>query len=438
MSIERRKSLKLRLPFVAKKGDNSKSKAATLPNEILLQIFRGVERLRMDCTEVGRRPNDHVRSLPLVCRMWFDAGQTVLYELVEFPSVSAVFKFHRTLSRKPKVRKLVRTLILPGRLGKRCPDKLSRTMIQIVDMLSENLEELHVASDVMYVSSTDVRMVLPIPVGAHPNLTALELFSTSYDTIALPNFEQLGLSNLKSLAFHGFTLQWERTYPYPILPHLESISFISCHLSSSIVSVLGAHPQLKRVTWRKSYVTPFVDLVGVSDVITARQGTITHLDIDRLKEDLTWLKTGMGIQHLVVGSALFSQLLDIQSYPPDLRTLVVRVPIYYILDMSNFETFAKSGVQNHLEQMTIEVCKHHNGLLQHKEQLIGLFGGGTMRFWVDDSRACRCMAPALAYTGELLHPVAKYGWKYIRRVMPKEKVDLFEWEWPAMKSKRDY
>ncbi|KAG8813424.1 hypothetical protein FRC17_001582 [Serendipita sp. 399] len=411
MSGERKRSIKLRIPFIGSKPDNSKSKAATLPNEILLQIFRGVERLRMDCTEVGRRPNDHVRSLPLVCRMWFDAGQTVLYELVEFPTVSSVFKFHRTLVRTPRLCKLVRTLILPGRLGKRCPEKLHKTMIQIVGLVSDNLEELHVATDVMQTSPEDAaRMVLPIPVGAHPNLTSLELFSTSHALTALPNFVQLGLSNLQSLAFHGFALRWERSFPYPILPHLTSISFVSCHLSSSIISVISAHPNLKKITWRKTAVTPFIELVGVSDIVMAYQGTITHLDLDRLNEDLGWLKRASGLQHLVISYGLFSTLLDVQSYPPDLRTLVIRVPIFYTPEMSHFESFATSGIQNHLDQLTIDVCKHHTKLLQHKEQLTTLLNGGTMRFLVDDSRACRCMAPVIAFTGDLLHPVAKYGW----------------------------
>jgi hypothetical protein len=350
----------------------------------------------MDSTQIGHRPKDPWRTLPLVCKGWYGAATRVLYEVVEFPTVGNVFLFHRTLKERPHLRNLVRTLILPGRVGVPCPDKMKKACIQVINLLGDDLQELHTMCHII----EDARMgaavahpVLPIPVGTHATLTSLELFADSRGLACMPDVLDLRLENLQSLVLHGFILL-STPNMLNILPNLTSFGLVRCRAAPAYIDWLCVQPKLNRLILKRS--SFFNNLGSTPEILTGtRRVQIRSLDLDLGSLSPGWLQNAHPLRHLIISHRVFTAL---EVYPPELESLTLYIrgalvtPVI-VPTREEFVKFAENEVLRRLQRFSIEVCKHQMAVVQGKEWLRELFQRDGLELTINDEVACRCPSP---------------------------------------------
>jgi hypothetical protein len=358
-----------------------------------LVIFRFNPRYRMDPTMIGHRPKDPWRTLPLVCKGWYGAATRVLYEVVEFPTVGNVFLFHRSLKERPHLRNLVRTLILPGRVGVPCPDKMTKSCIQVINLLGDNLQELHTMCHIIEetrMGGAVTHPVLPIPIGTHATLTSLELFADSRGLAHLPDILDLRLENLQSLVLHGFILL-STPNMRTILPNLTSFGLVRCRAIPNYLDWLCLQPKLNRLVLKKSSL--FNQLGTTPEILSGnRKVQIRSLDLDLGSLGPNWLQRAQPLRHLIISHRAF---IALEVYPPELETLTLYIrgalvtPVI-VPSRDEFTKFAENEVLHRLRRFSIEVCKHQLAVVQSKEWLRELFRRDGLELVINDEVACRC------------------------------------------------
>jgi hypothetical protein len=349
----------------------------------------------MDPTMIGHRPKDPWRTLPLVCKGWYGAATRVLYEVVEFPTVGNVFLFHRSLKERPHLRNLVRTLILPGRVGVPCPDKMTKACIQVINLLSDDLRELHTMCHIIEetrMGGAVAHPVLPIPVATHATLTSLELFADSRGIAHIPDVLHLRLENLQSLVLHGFILL--STPTITTLPNLTSFGLVRCRAAPAYINWLCLQPKLNRLILKKS--SFFSQLGTTPEILAGTRGVqIRSLDLDLGSLGPNWLQNAHPLRHLIISHRAFTAL---EAYPPELETLTLYIrgalvtPVI-VPTREEFMKFAENEVLRRLRRFSIEVCKHQMAVVQSKEWLREILQRDGLELVINDEVACRCPRP---------------------------------------------
>ncbi|PVF93125.1 hypothetical protein CPB86DRAFT_790459 [Serendipita vermifera] len=435
-----RVSLVPRVVYKLWKRDNTRCTAANLPNEILLNIFHNIDRLRIDSTLIGNGPRDHMRTLPRVCKNWYGAATKVLYEVVEFPTVHSVFKFHRSLTQRPHLRSLVRVIIFPGRVNKPSPPKFTKTCVQIINMLGEDVEEIHVMCSHLAITThtgqahqTVVhhqqhhQTIVPIPMGKCTNIKSLTLFADFRDSVSVPSLDKMGLGNIVSLSLYGFSLKASSGHELgPVLPSLRSLTLVKSGIRSSFLVWLQKQPSLRRLVLRNTV----CQLSGVGIVWLITEGRITELDVDVGSTSNDWLLRISSIHDLVIGYRMFSRAIP---YPPEVETITLRINSWDYPIQQAFEDFVTKNTSVALRTFKIETCKDQQWVAENKEWLQQTFKEHNITLELVDNKPCKCQSITVQRAATVFHPIVKWFWHRIRYLTPEETVQMIEWEWPAMK-----
>jgi hypothetical protein len=330
-----------------------------------------------------------MRTLPRVCKNWYGAATKVLYEVIEFPTVHSVFKFHRSLTQRPHLRTLVRVIIFPGRVNKPSPPKLTKTCVQIINMLGDELEELHVMCSHFNLASQNGQArqtVVPIPMGKCTTLKSLTLFADFRDSVLVPNLDRMGLGNITSLSLYGFSLKSSSGHELgPVLPNLRSLTLVRSSIRSSFLSWLQKQPNLRRLVLRNTV----CQLSGFGIVWLITEGRITELDVDVGSTSNDWLLRISSIHDLVLGYRMFSRAIP---YPPEVETITLRISSWDYPNQQAFEDFVTKNTSVALRTFKIEACKDQQWVAENKDWLLQTFKDHNINLEIDSNKACKCQS----------------------------------------------
>lgn len=238
--------------------------AARLPSELLILIFRSIDRKRFNVKMIRPAIQDDVFNASLVCRAWNNPATLVYYELVQFRTVANVFKFYQALLDYPHLRSLVKVILFPARLRKQCPPKLMRTFVQIIHLV-DSLNDLTVTT--RFVSHPSMPSnkwdsnslhVVPIGPGKHSSIRRITLYGDGLRRGNLPSALGTTFSNLTFLALNGIRLARDvDTSMMPVLPELARFYCFAGNAAFKLDAWLQACPKLKRYSISKMRMPPW-------------------------------------------------------------------------------------------------------------------------------------------------------------------------------------
>jgi hypothetical protein len=334
-------------------------------------------------------------TLPLVCKGWYGAATNVLYHVIEFPRINSVIKFHRSLSTRPHLRKLVKVLYFPGRIGQPCPPKLYDIFVKTIALV-EDLEELHTMCHIYNSENSQYSAcALPIGFGRHSSLKGLHLFADGNSITRFPSLIAHQFQNLESLSLYGLNIEAiSSLLLIPVLPNLVRVTiFTGNKVMETIDMWLCRLPRLSNLTLK------FVPL-SVTPSLFVRDN-ITTLELlywtNWSQNVANWMSYMRNVRHLTLNHRVFKVLAhDTSVFPSALETLTIRMSaVGEVAGKEEFEAFANSGCAHSLLRFTIKSCRHQLWVREHEQWLQRLFEPddgclGEPKFFWDNETQCRC------------------------------------------------
>jgi hypothetical protein len=351
-----------------------------------------------------------VRNLPLVCKKWYGPATTVLYEIIEFPRVASVFQFHRTLQDRPHLRKLVKSLLLPGRIGHPCPDNLMKVFVQIINLV-DSLVNLYTTCRLMndyrfemeYTSAGN-RCVLPLEPGKHDELCSLDLYADTAVWSTFPSMIPSAFSQLECLSLHGFFL----LYPVspattPPLPKLKTLYFSYGRGVTLMDEWLQTCPEFSILLLRETDLPNESAILDpdqqVAPLAALREGKITHLRLDCMCgpsriDACDWIGQCTGIQDLQITWDVFTRHAEVLTFPMERLTLCIDT-----IDNPCLETFERFLAYQRIATPTaptvktfeVVVCKHNRWYADHQVRLMEMFQEAGIAYEYD-CLVCLCQS----------------------------------------------
>ncbi|KAG8796256.1 hypothetical protein FRC17_008017, partial [Serendipita sp. 399] len=331
-----------------------------LPNELLLRIFSYLKQRKVSPQTVYPIVDADLLRASLVCKAWHNPAICVFYEVVQLRTVHSIQLFHRTLQKYPHIRKMVRVLVFPARIGVRCPDALLDTFAEIVNLV-ENLDSLDVTCPVRKSGlEGELRHILPIAEGRHPDLKRLTIYANSKVPAEFPA-SLATYSRLIKLSLVGVFLSKPiLADTMPILPELLNFSSTAGNAASQMDSWLLACPKLGCLTLGKGEAPPLSLLT---------KGNIVLLIFTQRTFDpsvATWLPECTSVHCVVISWAIFSNI-DHKMFPPSLHLIQITV---CPRDRMSLETFkARLGENVALRGLQFWVIGNNKWPVENEEAL---------------------------------------------------------------------
>lgn len=311
-----------------------------------------------------------------MCKAWYGPATNVLYEIVDLSRVSSVFKFHQSLVERPHLRSIVKTLALPGRVWRSCPQRLLRVFLQIIDLV-ESLVGLFGICQVLplaslsTVSLTGNRVVLPIAPNKHKDLRCIDLYADSMSRCIFPGLLALSFEKLEWLSFYGFCIQ-EDVSPLvtPPLPNLIAVSCIYGDIIKYLDAWLQTCPKLTTLLLRETILQVPADgalplgLLKKPGLIQLKLNSIHMISTSLGGASLDWLGQCDTIPYLELDWGTFDGLNV--SLPTSMTSLTLRVE-YGKPNLPAISPFLDKNPT--VKQFEWRVCRHDKWFIANRPKL---------------------------------------------------------------------
>lgn len=365
-----------------------------LPIEILILIFRLLDREIIDPSVPGKRKRDDLRVLPLVCKTFYGPATHVLYEVVDLSRVSSVFKFHRSLVDRPHLRSMVKTLALPGRVWRTCPARLMKVFLHIIDLV-ESLETLYATCQLVPFTRTTFavgdQVVLPFATTKHRDLRYIDLYASSWNRCVFPSLIASSFEKLEWLALYGFCLNGNvDPATTPPLPNLTTVSCLYGDVIKYLDGWLQTCPKLGTLLLRDTYLNIPSDDTPPLGLL--QQGLITHLKLNQMylpsadgDNAFNWLSKCDSLSVLELDWDAFSRLSV--PLPASVDTMIVRIEYD---EPTLWRIVAFLGKNRAVKNFEWRACKHDKWYNTNRPVLLTLMQdfGVTM---IQDQIPCFCL-----------------------------------------------
>ncbi|CCA72368.1 hypothetical protein PIIN_06302 [Serendipita indica DSM 11827] len=427
---------------------NRPSLAARLPDEILISIFRNLQRVHVDSGFVlsgSQEPKDVLRATRLVCKAWYPAATAIFFERVQLFECREIELFLELLKDPDAVhvRSLVRTLIVPSRVGNRMPSCLRRDLAKMVNML-EDLRILDFTCPVAVFGNVDERkqtvdyaaeerpFVLPIAQGKHANLTSLSIHSDVYNPSTFPYLLTHAFPRLEHLALDDFWLAYDVSpLTTPPLTRLKHFEFSRGSSVWRLDEWLLACPMLQKVTLRgtdicSSPLSPPLKLFTEETSLKTLELIEMNIAWDAETQLFQWLDECPSIEELTLDVSMDEKLTTPLSHTRKKVTLRWG------------QTDLPDNIRGQIDQLIrffpayehemMFCCKHHPGPALLDDQKI--WQNYTMQHEV-----CECddTKKGSFWKRHLLYPLALKAGPVVRKCLTKDEYDMLLWQLPILK-----
>ncbi|KAG8815667.1 hypothetical protein FRC17_000629, partial [Serendipita sp. 399] len=316
-----------------------------LPKEVLLNVF---EYLRQEprsprCINASR--NRDLYHVSLVCRQWNNLAAHICYQSVQFHKVRGVFRFRRVLQDSPHIRKIVRELVLPARLGRKCPSELLdafEEMTNLVDDLSTLTITIRCIEEKRPLDSggetSDFVHVVPIEEGRHGNLRSLTIFGDGTTPAKFPVCLTARFVHLTSLVFQGVYLSEPvLADTIPALPNLSHFASVLGNSSMMMDDWLLSCPKLEQLQVAGRQPSSFSPSTDDAPMKLLTQCNLTYLCLSSLGENRIgkWLASCHSLRGLLLDWSVFSNG-DPGMFPPFLDNLWIEISPEEVVSLDPF------------------------------------------------------------------------------------------------------
>lgn len=404
--------------------------ATNLPTEVLVEIFRCIERVKLDPTVIRPIVTDGIYTMALICKSWYGPFTKVAYETIEFPRVACVFRFLETLQTSPHLRPLVKSLLLPGRVGVSCPELLVKAFVKIIHLV-ESLEHLYTTCpflmDPRFAGEgayTGNHHLVPITHGRHSRLKYLLLYSETTKASVFPSAIVHNFSQLTFLSLNGFFLR-DDVDPdkVPVLEKLYNFHAVGGNVMTRMDKWIRACPVLGELYLCYTEIpnstteTPPISILETNKIFWL---SLTHMFPHATRPySGSWLARCSSVRALRTTWDLFSS--GKEFYPSYLESLTLEVGPKDGLTMDPFKTYLSA--RPYVGKFDLVRCKHENWTRKHSETLERSFKEASIPFQIQEV-ACKCAQS----TSE---------WKERRMLLPslsmahsrQDIVKVVKWEW---------
>ncbi|CAG7852766.1 SubName: Full=Uncharacterized protein {ECO:0000313/EMBL:CCA72358.1} [Serendipita indica DSM 11827] len=344
---------------VAKDSQKSLVIAQRLPVEILIAVFEMIILPpRLTRVHLSRHRNADAEtwiSLPYICSQWYPIALSVLYASIEIRTYKQTLSLLRALQTYPHLRKLIKGLHLPMRVGVPCPLEVYRLFCQIIHLV-DDLRELSATGvcgqPVFQYPGTFIQtddkaawtkssLSLPIAPDRHQDLVYLELRGELTTlSVSLPP-QLFSFQGLKQLTLANIALT-ERLNPgvTPKLPLLEAITFTNRNPILLLDDWLCAHPKLHTLRMYEARGPTIIPRLISSGKIKRME--MMHCVTYQWNRELisSWFNACTSLRELRVSDDIFLQNSDL--VPINLEELRVEIARHW-LDMTRWERYFERG-----------------------------------------------------------------------------------------------
>lgn len=404
--------------------------ATRLPTEILVEIFRCIERVERNPIVVRPAVTKGIYNMALVCKSWYGPFTKVAYETIEFPRVSCVFRFLETLQTRPHLRSLVKSLLLPARVGVPCPDLLVKAFVKIIH-LTESLEHLYVTcpflTDPRFTKGgvyTGNHYLIPVSPGRHSRLKYLLLYTETKEESIFPLGIAYGFSQLTFLSLNGFCLR-EEIDPEKV-PVLSKLRYLHVVGGSAIIQMdrwLVASPALTDLVL--CYTELPDSTTNIPPISILQKDKITRLTLTQMFPPSkvyqgTWLTQCSSVRILSVSWDLFSSEKPLRA-ASQLEWIALTALPSDNLSIEPFQKFLST--HPYIRYFELRRCAHDKWVQNHTSRLMILFGEAGVRLTINEAN-CRCQQGTSALKERLIS--LPRGSSTSSR---KDAINLLKWEW---------
>ncbi|KAG8771968.1 hypothetical protein FRC15_003055 [Serendipita sp. 397] len=456
--------------FRRTKTTQDQSIAARLPDEILCAIFDFLPTIRT--TPLYCSVNDYctdLKRLTLVCRSWYPVATSMLYRHIQIVDVYYLPRLIKQLKRKPHLRKLVKSLVLPARPGPRMPDFIQKLYCQVVNLL-EDLRYLSIMApmveNVKDSQTYQGHLSSPIATGKHSNLCSLSVYGDILATSSQPHLLFAPFSNLEYLALNYVYLS-DFTFDFTsmeVLTRLRHFEFTGGTCVWLLDEWLQSCPNLEHLTLR---CTSFIDAPSQPPMKLLTSDKLKTLDLlflDKFSDSgpysFAWLQECTSITHLTIDHDILTSVYEEGGRLHLGEELTLQLPFDYNGDFDTtvqfpFDTDPKEGCAAPSSSSTPSTpstpsknapcaikfqaqCRHQTWYRAHQSRIEECEKEGKFDFGFEVD-ICGCLDDGkdgvcrLLIQGALFIGVVK-GWPVVRRLMDRETREMILWQFPGLKA----
>ncbi|KAG8817034.1 hypothetical protein FRC17_000082 [Serendipita sp. 399] len=326
-----------------------------LPKEVLLTIFAYLRQEPRSPRCVSASRNRDLHHVSLVCRQWNSLAAHICYQSVQFYNVQSVLRFRRMLQDSPHIRKIVKTLVFPARLGRTCPPELLDAFEEITNLVDDistlSITLRCVEKKLLEDEISEFFHVLPIDEGRHSDLRDLSIYGDGTILAKFPVGLTSQFVHIKWLGLKGvFLSEPVLADTIPALPKLFSFTSVSGNTAMMMDDWLLSCPKLEQVAVTGHQPPGFSPGADDPPMRVLVHGNLNYWCLSGLGETKMgkWLASCESVRSLLLDWGLFSSCYP-GLFPPVLYRLSVEISSRDVVSLDAFKrNFGKNPICDHL------------------------------------------------------------------------------------------